>query len=177
MSDRLVVMRDGRIEQAGPPASVYDDPVNLWVAGFVGASNHLTGTVRELGEFVAIETDVGPIQARNRHGPLRSGQLATAIVRPEQVQVATVAPQSRVNAVRVHIQQVLNVGSQLRCVTTTPGGVEILARRLRLEGDDSLRPGDDVWLYWSADSVHVYATDDDASGPTRADPEQVPITE
>jgi spermidine/putrescine ABC transporter ATP-binding subunit len=177
MSDRLVVMRDGRIEQAGPPARVYDDPVNLWVAGFVGASNQLTGTVRELGEFVTIETDVGPMQARHRHGPLRSGQLATAIVRPEQVKVATVAPQSRVNAVRVHIQQVLNVGSQLRCVATTPGGVEMLARRLRLEGDDSLRPGDDVWLYWSADSVHVYATDDHASGPTQADPEQVPITE
>ncbi len=177
MSDRVVVMRDGRIEQVGPPASVYDDPTNLWVAGFVGASNRLTGTVREVGELVQIETDVGPIQARHRHGPLRNGQLATAIVRPEQVRIARAAPHSPVNVARVHIQQVLNVGSQLRCVAFTPGGVELSARQMRLEGDDSLHAGDDVWLYWSAEGVHAYAPDDETASAPLSDHKQLLITE
>ena len=177
MSDRLVVMRNGRIEQAGPPASIYDDPVNLWVASFVGASNRLTGTVRELSALVEIETDVGPIQARHRHGPLRNGRLATVIVRPEQVRIASTAPQSPVNAVRARIQQILNVGSQLRCVAFTPGGIELFARLPRLEGDDTLSPGDDVWLYWSAEGVHAYAPEDETLSAPRADQEQVPITE
>jgi spermidine/putrescine transport system ATP-binding protein len=177
MSDRLVVMRNGGIEQSGPPASVYDNPVNLWVAGFVGASNRLTGTVREVGEFVELETDVGQIRARHRHGPLRNGTLATAIVRPEQVRIATAAPPSPVNAVHVHIQQVLNVGSQLRCVAFTPGGVELSARRPRLDGDDSLHPGDDVWLYWSPEGVHAYVPEEDTSSAPRADHKQLPITE
>lgn len=168
MSDRLVVMRDGRIEQSGPPASVYDNPVNLWVAGFVGASNRLTGTVRALGELVEIETDVGPIRARHRHGPIHSGLFATAIVRPEQVRIADAEPESPINAVRARIQQVLNVGSQLRCVAFTPGGVEFSVRRPRLHDDDVLKPGSDVWLSWSAETVHAYAAEDDtssASGP------------
>ena len=45
MSDRLVVMHDGRIVQVGRPAAVYDEPANLWVATFVGGGNELTGTV------------------------------------------------------------------------------------------------------------------------------------
>src|SRR5205823_5167199 len=45
MSDRLVVMRDGRVEQVGRPGDVYDRPANLWVAGFVGSSNQMVATV------------------------------------------------------------------------------------------------------------------------------------
>jgi ABC-type Fe3+/spermidine/putrescine transport system ATPase subunit len=177
MSDRLVVMRDGRIEQSGPPASVYDNPVSLWVAGFVGASNRLTGTVREVGEFTELETDVGPIRARHRHGPIRNGMLATAIVRPEQVKTSTAVPTSPVNAVRVRVQQVLNVGSQLRCVAATPGGVELSARQPRIEGDDSVHPGEDVWMHWSAEGVHVYAPDKEGSSASQTDEHQLSITE
>jgi spermidine/putrescine transport system ATP-binding protein len=171
MSDRVVVMRDGRIEQSGSPASVYDNPVNLWVAGFVGASNRLTGTVRTIAELVEIETDVGPIRARHRHGPIRTGALATAIVRPEQVGIAAARPESPVNAVRARMQQVLNVGSQLRCVAFTPGGVELSVRRPRLDTDESVRPADEVWLYWSAEAVHAYPAEGDSpEHPAQRDP-------
>ena len=45
MADRIVIMRDGRIEQVGAPAEVYQRPVSRFVAGFLGASNFLRGRV------------------------------------------------------------------------------------------------------------------------------------
>jgi putative spermidine/putrescine transport system ATP-binding protein len=43
MSDRIAVLRDGRIEQVGAPAEVYERPANPFVAGFIGTSNVLAG--------------------------------------------------------------------------------------------------------------------------------------
>ncbi len=51
MSDRIIVMRDGRIQQVGTPQEVYDDPSNLFVAHFVGTSSFLKGEMRD-GVFV-----------------------------------------------------------------------------------------------------------------------------
>jgi multiple sugar transport system ATP-binding protein len=48
MADKIVVMRDGIVEQIGTPLELYDRPANLFVAGFIGspAMNHIKGTVR-----------------------------------------------------------------------------------------------------------------------------------
>ena len=50
MSDRLAVMRDGRIEDIGPPERVYDNPATGFVADFLGTSNLLNGHVTERQE-------------------------------------------------------------------------------------------------------------------------------
>src|SRR5204863_4057636 len=57
MDDTIVVMHDGRIEQAGSPLQLYDRPANLFVAGFIGspAMNFLHGTLRRDGARVEIE--------------------------------------------------------------------------------------------------------------------------
>ena len=47
MSDRIVVMRDGRIEQDGTPREIYEEPKNLFVAGFIGEINMFNATVIE----------------------------------------------------------------------------------------------------------------------------------
>ena len=74
MSDRLVVMREGRIVQAGPPASIYDEPKSVWVATFVGGGNQLAGTVRTTGADAAaeVETDVAHVVSSRVHGGLRA---------------------------------------------------------------------------------------------------------
>ena len=50
MSDQIVVMRDGKIEQAGTPEQVYEEPLTVFVANFVGESNLLEGTVTDIDE-------------------------------------------------------------------------------------------------------------------------------
>jgi len=50
MSDRIVVLDAGRIQQIGPPRSIYETPANLFVAGFVGEINLLPAQVRDVGD-------------------------------------------------------------------------------------------------------------------------------
>ena len=61
MADQIVVMRDGRVEQAGDPLSVYDRPRNMFVAGFIGspAMNLIEGTLRTDNGAPAVATDDG----------------------------------------------------------------------------------------------------------------------
>ena len=139
LSDRLVVMRDGRIEQSGAPADVYDSPATLWVAGFVGSSNQLAGVVRSVGPQVEIDCDVTRIVADHAHDELRPGDRAVAVVRPDDVALS--APTDggdHVNRVEALIEDRINVGGQVRAVARTPGGLELVAgtplRALRRRG-------------------------------------------
>ena len=57
MGDKIVVMRDGRIEQTGSPLELYDRPANTFVAGFIGspAMNFLPGTLRRAGGQASVQ--------------------------------------------------------------------------------------------------------------------------
>ena len=65
LADRMIVMRDGRIEQAVASRQVYDAPANLWVAAFVGSSNQIAGIVRSVGAQIEIDSDVTRIVAEH----------------------------------------------------------------------------------------------------------------
>src|ERR1022692_4506193 len=62
MGDRIVVMKDGRIEQIGSPLELYDHPANVFVAGFIGspAMNFLPGTLRRDPPGAQLDLDDGP---------------------------------------------------------------------------------------------------------------------
>ena len=105
MSDRIAVMKDGRIEQLGRPLHVYDEPDSLWVAGFVGKSNQIGGTVRATADSrVVVATDVGEIHADRPHGRLVPGDTVGVVVRPERVRIAR-GPASGPNQVEVVVRE------------------------------------------------------------------------
>ncbi|MFT4160350.1 ABC transporter ATP-binding protein [Shinella sp.] len=82
MADKIVVMRDGVVEQAGAPLALYDSPVNMFVAGFIGspAMNFLTGEIRDDG-FLAGDVRL-PLAAP---APELVGRRAVYGVRPEHI--------------------------------------------------------------------------------------------
>ena len=93
MSDVIVVMRDGRIQQQGDPTELYERPVNRFVAGFIGTSNFLPGTVQ------SIDSASGRVDVRDRPrarpsrdvdrpaATLRVGDAVTVAIRPERLEV------------------------------------------------------------------------------------------
>jgi putative spermidine/putrescine transport system ATP-binding protein len=87
MADRVVVMREGRIEQAGTPRQLYESPRTRWVASFVGRANLWDGVVRET---TAVETPIGLLRAGAVRVPV--GTRVTVLVRPENVRLGA-APQ------------------------------------------------------------------------------------
>ena len=88
MSDRVCLMRDGRIVQVGSPRELYDQPLNRYVADFVGKSNFFDGTIIrgdasevsiKLRTGVTLETKPG------RSGGFNAGDRVSVSVRPEQM--------------------------------------------------------------------------------------------
>ena len=85
MADRVVVMREGRIEQAGTPRQLYEAPRTRWVASFVGRANLWDGVVRE----TAVETPIGLVKTAALRIP--AATRVTVLVRPENVRLGAAA--------------------------------------------------------------------------------------
>ncbi len=94
VSDRIVVMSRGRIEQIGTPAEIYDRPASPFVAGFIGHSTHFDAVVDSpAGIVVAGGLRIAAEAAR----PLLFGARVTCFVRPEHISLRTpdAAPRAR----------------------------------------------------------------------------------
>src|SRR5438105_1448480 len=85
LSDRVAVMRDGRIQQVATPKTLYERPVNRFVADFVGTNNFIPGVCKERGEDRSlVETALGLVRARPAAG-VAPGARCVLAVRPENV--------------------------------------------------------------------------------------------
>ena len=84
LSDRLAVMNEGRIEQVGPPETVYDEPDTRFVADFLGTANLFDGTIAAVEDGYAT-VGCGDLEIRARHrGEATVGESASVVVRPER---------------------------------------------------------------------------------------------
>jgi putative spermidine/putrescine transport system ATP-binding protein len=112
MSDRLAVFNEGRIEQIGAPAEVYERPATRFVAGFVGTSNLLTGAVAE-----AIV-----------------GRAGTFTVRPEKIRIADPSAEVEAdeNTALGHIRDVVYLGPDTRFIVALDAGSELVVTRQNL---------------------------------------------
>jgi iron(III) transport system ATP-binding protein len=86
ISDRIVVMNQGGIEQVGDPQSIYLHPKTSFVAGFIGQANILQGRIaaRE-GDFVELETPFGELRAFVGSSALKAGDAVKFSFRPENM--------------------------------------------------------------------------------------------
>ena len=87
MGDKIVVMRDGRIEQTGSPLQLYDHPANQFVAGFIGspAMNFLPGTLRRSAGSARVELADGSQLDAPAHAGGADGQAVVYGTRPEHL--------------------------------------------------------------------------------------------
>jgi iron(III) transport system ATP-binding protein len=88
LSDRIVVMHEGKIEQIGTPTEIYRHPRTRFVADFIGTANFVEGTVKERNRdqlLVSLLGTVMTVPALN--GDFRDGQSVTVVIRPEMVEI------------------------------------------------------------------------------------------
>ena len=98
MGDKIVVMKDGRIEQTGSPLELYDHPANLFVAGFIGspAMNFLPGTLRRNDGAARVELGDGTRLAAPANAGGIDGQPVIMGMRPEHLTLASSGIPSKV---------------------------------------------------------------------------------
>lgn len=160
MSDHIVLMNAGRIEQMGTPEEIYERPVSRFAAEFIGTSNFLTGVVRSVRGDRADVALGGQVLASASliKGAVRPtlGQPVTLFVRPENLTVQPGASSgSAENAWNAKLTQVTYLGSRLEC------RAELAGHQLRLVArpTDDLRVGEEINLTCNATSLIVLAAD------------------
>ncbi len=132
MSDRIVVMNQGRIEQIGTPTEIYDHPASWFVADFIGESNLFDGRLAETEGGLSLQVDAGPTLLLNGStggGMAASGTPAKALIRPEDFHLvdpdAELGPGQGVLIAR--LTQIVFVGSDFQLVAETAEGFAIKA--------------------------------------------------
>jgi putative spermidine/putrescine transport system ATP-binding protein len=146
MADRLVVLRDGRVQQVGEPEEIYSQPVSAYVAAFMGYRNLLELEVAGHGDGrVSLREDGLALSGRNGRGDL--GPRAVAAIRPEDFQVGPAAT----NQVEVMVEVVEYHGRELGVEGVTSSG-----RKLHFRTPTRLRPGERATLHVAPERVLVF---------------------
>ncbi|MGS1097099.1 ABC transporter ATP-binding protein (plasmid) [Aquamicrobium terrae] len=118
MSDRIAVLRHGRIQQIASPREIYDRPSNPFVAGFIGASNLFVGRVT--GNVMAL--DDGDVLHLSGQASGCNGR-AVAVIRPEQFTLTS--KQDNQPDIDATVEQVIFVGSAFELYLHTGAGRRI----------------------------------------------------
>jgi lactose/L-arabinose transport system ATP-binding protein len=125
LADRIVVLQAGRVEQVGPPLQVFDDPANLFVAGFIGSPkmNFLPARVADgEGRTLLLDGDEGArVTLPQLRAPLSRGQEVTLGIRPQHLRP------SDAGALRVRPDVVEQLGDVGYLHGLTPGGTAVVA--------------------------------------------------
>jgi spermidine/putrescine transport system ATP-binding protein len=149
MSDRIVLMRDGRIAQVGTPRDLYDRPASRYVADFIGETNLLAGTVLESRNGEAA-LQIGPDVLRGvSDGNLRIGQEGWMAVRPEAIAVRP--PEGAGmggNVVSATVREAVYAGSAVRVHAALTTGQRIVAH---VPAGASVTVGAVVRLAWATE--------------------------
>jgi len=183
MSDRIAVMRQGRIEQLGTPEELYERPATEFVAGFLGVSNLLDGEVAGRGDrFADVRLADGtvlkaPTSALNGETKVRLG------IRPEKLRVIAIGDDSasgfdgESNAIEGTVLDASYVGVSTQYLVETADGhkLTVYAQNLETGGaSEVLADGQRVRLTWKPQHTFVIgpAAGPDPSGDTELEDAQ-----
>jgi putative spermidine/putrescine transport system ATP-binding protein len=156
MSDRIAIFNNGKIEQLGRGEDLYDRPVSLFVADFIGESTILRGRFEHDGDGgwltrAGWHWRVGP--SATSRASLDGGSAGALVVRPERMRIvgADNEPAPGANAVEAAVTDVLYLGSIRKYELALPDGQPAVVRQQVGGGERQWRSGDLVRLTWAVD--------------------------
>ena len=155
MADRIAVMNKGRILQIGDPKTIYEQPLNRFVAHFIGNTNLLEGKViATKGADVQIRVPrLGEFWGRSLDGAsVRAGQTVSMSIRPEKMRIARQEPdRGGYNKIKGVVEDLIYVGVSTEFIVRVAPGqtLRIFAQNISREDDLWQITWDDpVWVYW-----------------------------
>jgi len=154
MGTRICVMNAGEIQQVDKPSTIYDQPVNMFVAGFIGAPqmNFLDGTVKEEGGRVFLEVNGTPVELSKERADIAKnkgyvGKEVVVGIRPEHINLGGQGPQIEG---KVTVTELL--GAELILYIGT-GNKELIGR---VDPDAGLKIDDKVTFSFAPDKIHLF---------------------
>jgi spermidine/putrescine transport system ATP-binding protein len=150
MADTIAVMNEGRIEQMGSPAELYESPRTAFVANFLGQSNLIRGAVSSSeGDHIVVTVHgqkISLLNSRNRAG----GTSVLVGIRPEKIRIGLPHDPTTGNSLTGGIvSDVSFVGVSTQYVVEMPWKQDLMVFEQNDGGTPTLRPGDSVSLSWN----------------------------
>jgi ABC-type Fe3+/spermidine/putrescine transport system ATPase subunit len=144
ISDRIIVMNGGLIEQVGTPADIYDRPRTRFVADFIGAANIIVGHVEPNGSdgAVTLRTGGGTIVRCQRPSVVPSGEVAVS-VRTVYPELHRDEPTETTNVWRGRVARRVFLGDSVQYFVDWDGGAALSVRKPPL---DTLNEGESVFV-------------------------------
>ena len=165
LGDRIVIMRDGVIQQIGTPQEVFDHPANLFVAGFIGMPQmnfYDAELVKAEGKYaVKLENAVIPLSEEKQANLTAKGvepQAVTLGIRPEHITLSG-APEQMIHGV-VDVSEMMGSAVHLHANACGKDTI-IIVQTMDLEKDANLSIGSTIAFTFSGEVAHVF---DKASG-------------
>jgi spermidine/putrescine transport system ATP-binding protein len=159
LSDRICVMRAGRIVQTGTPQELYDRPTTRYVADFVGTSNFFDGTVTAFdGAAATVRLDCGETLQGQAGAAISTGQPVSASLRPERIRLSR---DGAGEGLPVTVQNRIFLGEHTEYLVCheTLGNINILSPRQSETNDAPFAKGDQARVSWDPASVLVLHRD------------------
>lgn len=147
LSDKVVVMSQGNIEQIGTPVEIYDKPKNIWIANFIGKANIFEGTYIGDGK-VEIQDTIFEIN-KSMYSKFEKDQKVNLMIRPEDFDVVPI----KNSKIKVNIDEITYKGLlwELSCTWKNI--------KLNVEAVNALKEKQEVGLTWDIEDIHVMAVD------------------
>jgi iron(III) transport system ATP-binding protein len=150
-ADVIVVMNDGRIEQAGSPEDIYERPTTEFVARFIGGTNILSGT---RGDGDAIACDGGLVLRCGNGTPASAGKTAVSI-RHHDIELSSVKPNGDTNATVGTVTRQIYLGSHRDYLVSIAGGEVV---RTVAPVNVAIPVGQEVWLRFPPEKCRALAS-------------------
>jgi spermidine/putrescine transport system ATP-binding protein len=166
MSNRIAVMRLGRIEQLGEPETVYENPSTEFVASFLGASNLLEGELKDgssNGEATVLLTAGHTVRLPSARVPSQSSNRLKVGVRPEKISIAREGAEvpNGHNSVNGRVTMSTYIGVSHQYKVEAAGGTEVTVYVQNLGAERSPGQGEQVVLSWKPEHTFAVEPQDD----------------
>ncbi|EPX4144153.1 spermidine/putrescine ABC transporter ATP-binding protein PotA [Vibrio vulnificus] len=161
MSDRIIVMRSGVIEQDGSPREIYEDPKNLFVARFIGEINVFEATAKERLDENRIRAEIEGVDSVVYFDqPVREGQKLQVLLRPEDLRIEEIK-ESEEKGIVGHVTERTYKGMTLDSVIETESGMRVMVSEFFNEDDPDVDHslGQKVAITW-VESWEVVLSDE-----------------
>jgi multiple sugar transport system ATP-binding protein len=161
MADKIVVLQDGRVEQFGSPMMLYENPVNKFVAGFIGSPqmNFLQGRAlaADAGGVSCAVDGIGTIALPVPVEGWKAGDSVTVGIRPEHIELEQTDASTTVNG---SVNIVENLGGETYLhVEIAPNSPLMM---VKLHGSHGPKRGENVTLYLPTNRIYLFGPDERA---------------
>jgi spermidine/putrescine transport system ATP-binding protein len=161
MSDRIAVMRTGRLEQVGTPEEIYDAPESAFVARFIGSANLIPVTVEgTFGDRATLRLPggaKGDVATGGRS--FATGAQALLMIRPERLEIGPHEPPPGLQGLAVTCTDLVFQGPVRRCALRDPAGGELIDYLEASQLQPGVRPGAALWVRWHPDAARLLHPD------------------